>query len=311
MRAWVKRALEAALVAAGLASTAPVLAADLPTKKPAPAPIPLPAPAAAWHFEMTGYLWASSLAGNAGIASYPTLPFYADFRKILEHFDGALMGAAVARSDTFIVGVDFIWSRLNGSETFNSPESSLYGTQASLKLTEVVATGFGGIRIPIGRPNLALYAVGGARWFGTSDSLTLQHPVFGYENSASLNKDWIDPIAGPTANYHFDPKWFVNTEADIGGWSNSATGQALGAVGYNWTDSIASTLGYRVLYTYDKQDTGGNRSFRYQQWMYGPLRRDQIRFLKEPSAPALQTAARLGERALNSLRPAITKGHSG
>ena len=39
---------------------------------------------------------------------------------------------------------------------------------------------------------------------------------------------------------------------------------------YNWTDSIASTLGYRVLYTYDKQNSGGNRNFRYQQWMYSP-----------------------------------------
>ena len=34
--------------------------------------------------------------------------------------------------------------------------------------------------------------------------------------------------------------------------------------------NIATTLGYRVLYTYDKQDTGGDRSFRLQQWMYGP-----------------------------------------
>jgi hypothetical protein len=74
---------------------------------------------------------------------------------------------------------------------------------------------------------------------------------------------------GFTANYRFDPKWFVKIEGDLGGWSDSATGQALGAVGYNWTPSIASILGYRVLYIYDKQDSGGNGSFRLQQWMYG------------------------------------------
>ncbi len=49
--------------------------------------------------------------------------------------------------------------------------------------------------------------------------------------------------------------------------SNNATGQALAAVGYNWTANIATTLGYRVLYTYDKQDTGGSGNFRYQQWI--------------------------------------------
>ena len=61
------------------------------------------------------------------------------------------------------------------------------------------------------------------------------------------------------------------------GWSNtSATGQALAAVGYNWTANISTTLGIRVLYTYDKQHTGDTRitaangSFRYRQWMYGP-----------------------------------------
>jgi hypothetical protein len=51
--------------------------------------------------------------------------------------------------------------------------------------------------------------------------------------------------------------------------SNGATGQALGAVGYNWTQNVATTFGYRVLYTYDRQDTG-DRSFRLLQWMHGP-----------------------------------------
>jgi hypothetical protein len=274
---WIKRAAEAAFVAVGLASAAPGLAADLPTKKPPPAPAPAPVIPSTWRFELTGYGWASSLSGNAGIRNFPTLPFYADFQKIIEHLGGVFMGAATASNGTYIVGVDFIWSRLVGSSTFNNPNSTLYGTQANITLNEAVATGLGGIRIPIGPPNLELYAIGGVRWFGTSDSLTLTHPVFGYENHASLRKDWIDPVVGVTGRYRIDPKWFVNTEADIGGWSNtSATGQALTAVGYNWTANISTTLGYRVLYTYDRQDTGDTRitgangSFRYQQWMYGP-----------------------------------------
>jgi hypothetical protein len=97
------------------------------------------------------------------------------------------------------------------------------------------------------------------------------HPIFGFENHASLRKDWIDPVVGFTAKHQINEKWFVNTEADIGGWSNtSATGPALAAVGYNWIANISDTLGYRVLYTYDREDTGGSGSFRYQQWMYGP-----------------------------------------
>ena len=68
----------------------------------------------------------------------------------------------------------------------------------------------------------------------------------------------------------------MNMLADLGGWSDSATGQALASVGYNWTQNIATTLGYRVMYTYTHQDTASTRhlraeSFRYQQWMYGPF----------------------------------------
>ncbi len=69
--------------------------------------------------------------------------------------------------------------------------------------------------------------------------------------------DRVDPVAGLAAHYRIDYRWFVNAQADIGGLDNNATGPALGSVGYNRTPAISTTLGYRVLYTYDKQDTGG------------------------------------------------------
>ena len=62
----------------------------------------------------------------------------------------------------------------------------------------------------------------------------------------------------------------------LGRMGSNMAGQALGAVGYNWTQNIATTLGYRVLYT--KQDTGGNRRFRLQQWMYGPYAALKVSF---------------------------------
>jgi hypothetical protein len=34
---------------------------------------------------------------------------------------------------------------------------------------------------------------------------------------------------------------------------------------------VSSTLGYRLIYTHDKQNNNYNGSFRLQQWMYGPL----------------------------------------
>ena len=85
------------------------------------------------------------------------------------------------------------------------------------------------------------------------------------------------PVGGFAAQYRYSDRWFTNVLADLGGWSDAATGQALASVGYNWTQNISTTIGYRVMYTYTHQDTGFSqltfepRSFRYQQWMYGPF----------------------------------------
>ena len=136
-------------VAVGFASAAPAFAADLPTKKPEPAPIPEPVLPSTWHVDMTAYLWATSLAGNTGVGPFPTNPFFLSFGDILKHFEGAFMGAIIARNDTFIGGLDLICTRVGTNETFEEPSSPLLGVGANLKLTASIVTAFGGVRIPV------------------------------------------------------------------------------------------------------------------------------------------------------------------
>jgi hypothetical protein len=256
---------------------APVAAADLPTKKPAPEPVVTPPLPSTWRFEITGYGWASSIAGSTGFGSLPTLPYYASFGKVLEHFQGAFMGSLIARNDMFIGGIDFVWARIGGSATLRNPNSALYGGQTDLTLNEGFITAFGGVRVPLGLPNFDLYGTVGARNFYSGTKLTVTGPLALFSGTESVIKDWVMPVGGFAAQYRFYDRWFMNMLADLGGWSDSATGQALASVGYNWTQNISTTLGYRVMYTYTHQDTGFNdltfepRSFRYQQWMYGPF----------------------------------------
>ncbi len=271
MRAYLALAV---LLGFGGASAA---AADLPTKKPAPQEIVAPVLPSGWHYEITGYGWGSSIAGSTGFGSLPTLPYYASFGKVLEHFQGSFMGAVVARNDTFIGGVDFVWARIGGSAVLQNPDSALYGGKTSLTLNEAFITAFGGVRVPLGIPNLSLYGTVGARNFYSGTKLTVSGPFGLFNGTETVNKDWINPVAGFAAQYRYDDRWFMNMLADLGGWSDSATGQALTSVGYNWTQNFATTVGYRVMYNYTHQDTGINvitfepRSFRYQQWMYGPF----------------------------------------
>jgi hypothetical protein len=269
------RYFAAALIALGLCGAAS--AADLPTKKSAPAPIVQPAFPSSWHYEITGYGWGSSIAGSTGFGSLPTLPYYASFGKVLEHFQGSFMGSVVARNDTFIGGIDFVWARIGGSSVLANPDNPLYGGKTSLTLNEGFITAFGGVRVPLGIPNLSLYGTVGARNFYSGNKLTVSGPLGLFEGTETVNKDWINPVAGFAAQYRYSDRWFMNMLADLGGWSDSATGQALASVGYNWTQNISTTIGYRVMYNYTHQDTGVNfitdepKSFRYQQWMYGPF----------------------------------------
>jgi len=266
-----------ALILAALAFAAPAAASDLPTKKPAPEPVVAPPLPSTWRFEITGYGWASSVAGSTGFGTLPTLSYYASFAKLLEHLQGGFMSSFVARNDTFIGGIDFVWTRIGGSGTIRRQNNPLYGGQTDLTLNEGFITAFGGVRVPLGVPNLELYGTVGARNFYAKTELSVSGPFGLFSGTESVTKDWVMPVGGFAAHYRFDDRWFMNMLGDLGGWSDSATGQALASVGYNWTRNISTTLGYRVMYTYTHQDTGYNlltlepRSFRYQQWMYGPF----------------------------------------
>jgi hypothetical protein len=267
MRRYLAAAL--GLVALGGASAA---AADLPTRKPAPEEIVAPDLPSSWHYEITGYGWGTDLAAQTGVGPFPTSASFINFLKILQHFQGGLMTSFVARNDTFIAGVDVILSRIGGGTNFKDPTSALFGDHANLTLTQGIVTAFGGVRIPVGPPNLQLYGTVGARYFYSRTALDLSFPVSGFPSTGfAITKNWADPVVGLAAHYAINDKWFINFLADMGGLDNSATGQVLGSFGYNWTPSFSTTLGYRVLYTYFRDDSGPLHDYRYQSWMYGPF----------------------------------------
>ncbi len=243
-------------------------AADLPSVKDAPVFAPLPS---GWVFEATMNGFMPSLLVNTGFGNLPNTSANIGFFKLLDHIYGVAMGSFVARNDNFIAGVDLLWFRGGVNAHFDvAPGSPFGGVNAGLTLGQTILTGFGGARLPIGSPNFNLYAIAGVRYFSLAESLGLGAPVLGFARNFSLTKDWGEPIVGMAMRYKIDDKWFLDGEADIGGVNSSATWQAFGALGYNWTPSISSTLGFRALYTYDQQynDFGGN--FRIHQTLLGP-----------------------------------------
>ena len=86
------------------------------------------------------------------------------------------MGSFVARNDTFIGGIDFVWSRIGGSGTLRNPDRRSTAGRRDLTLNEAFVTAFGGVRVPLGVPNLELYGTIGARNFYSGTKLTVTGP---------------------------------------------------------------------------------------------------------------------------------------
>ncbi len=115
-----------ALIALGLMSSAPALAADLPSVKEAPVLTVAPSPSD-WRFEATINGWAPSVLVNTGFARLPNTSASLGFFTLLRHLYGNVPVSFTARNDNFITGLDLYWVRLGANAHFNVGPGSPFG----------------------------------------------------------------------------------------------------------------------------------------------------------------------------------------
>jgi hypothetical protein len=267
-RAPLRRAAPAvvatAAALAALATAGPALAAD-----PLPSPPPeetAARPASDWRFQATLYGWLTAVDGDLGIRNLPTVPVNASLSDVLQDLDGAVMGSFAASNGNWLFLADLVLARLSHKE-----KVGLLGrSRLSAELNEVVATGAVGYVLPLHVPNVEVAVTGGVRYVSLSVDARLR-PTLLPSRSASGTESWVDPTVGFAAHWAIDEKWFVNAIADIGGFgvgSDLSSSGYLG-VGYMWTPSISSAIGYRYLYE-DYQNRSNGNNFRYDTTMHGP-----------------------------------------
>ncbi len=259
--------LPALAVAAALAIAAgggPALAAD--PAAPPPAGDEAAPPASDWRFQATLYGWATAVNGDLGIRNLPTVPVDASLSDVLQNLDGAVMGSFAASNGNWLFLADLVLARLSHKETVGRFGRS----RLSAELTEVVASGAVGYVLPLHVPNLEVAVTGGVRYVNLSVDARLR-PTILPSRKASGTQSWVDPTIGFAAHWAIDEKWFVNAIADIGGFGVGSELSSSGylGVGYMWTPSISSAIGYRYLYE-DYQNRSNGNNFRYNTTMHGP-----------------------------------------
>lgn len=257
--------LRVVLLALGcaLSIAGPAAAADLPAI-PAPAPVPA---AGAWRYQATVYGWATSLNGDVGIRDLPTAPVDVSFIDLLKNLDGALMGSFFASNGEWVILADLVWAKLSQGTSV----SAAGGIDFDVGMRQTIASAAIGHMLPSMNPDLDVAATLGVRYqrIKTDVSATsLAAPV-----TASLDdtQSWADPTVGLTMHWALNESWFVNGVIDVGGFGvgSKFTSQGYLGVGYWWTKSLTSAVGYRYLYT-DYEASGSDSGFRYQTTMHGP-----------------------------------------
>jgi hypothetical protein len=252
------RALAAALT---LAVAAPAQAASLDAA-PAPAlqPAPAPAtPASPWRFQLTPYVWFTSLKGSIRTPAVPqTFRIEQSFSDLWSELDGALFLSGSARRDRFVLLGDFTWTSISNDGTVSvpvAPGASL-GVDFDVRERQTSATLLAGYRI-VEEANLGIELLGGARAWRVRTEVEAAVPPLGIDLSERQTETWVDPIIAARLNGTLTPVLSAILYGDYGGFGvgSESTWQVWGTLNYRITEAFTASAGYRHL-TYDYRGGG-------------------------------------------------------
>jgi hypothetical protein len=235
-----------------------------------------PAPdTSGWTFDFEPYVWLAGINGDVGAYVNPlnrkvTGEIDESISDVLQSFDIGLMGLAQARNGRFSVAADIFWVKLSSDGSFDGDRFDVNGdlTTENLMLTGVVGYSF------IQEDGYNLDFVAGARLWSVQNQVDINGDVtlgpitVPFEGQATQTETWVDPLVGLKGSALIsDSNFFVNGWALVGGFgvSSEIMWDVYGAVGYQFTDSFSSTLGFRALGVDYR-----NNDFTYDITQYGP-----------------------------------------
>jgi len=218
-----------------------------------------------WHFQLAPYAW---LAGQEGtVATLPGLPpadidinFWDD---IFGNINGALFLVGEARKNRFGIFMDIAYVDIEIDDSTLAPYFSSIDSRTESWI--VSATGL--YRL-VEKPKAFLDLLAGARYWSVDSTLTLR-PGLLPGGEISNTQDWVDPIVGLKGLTSLgESKFYVSGGLIIGGfgvgsdfmWDVNAN------LGYQWTETFSTTLGYRYL-DVDYEDD----AFLYDVAQQGPV----------------------------------------
>lgn len=218
-----------------------------------------------WQFQLAPYAW---LAGQNGtVATLPGLPpadvdidFWDD---ILGNINGAIFLVGEARKDRYGILMDVAYVNIEIDDASLAPYFSSIVSQTESWI--VSAAGFYRLAEKAG---CFLDFFAGARYWSVDSSLELRSGILP-GRKVSNKEDWVDPLIGMKGlSVIGESKFYVSGFLAIGGFGAGSDfmWDANVNLGYKWTETFSTTIGYRYL-DVDYEEDG----FLYDVAQHGPL----------------------------------------
>ena len=208
-----------------------------------------------WETKIALYSW---LAGQKGtVATLPGLPstdidvdFFDD---ILGNINGALSLYAEMRKGRWGAMTDIVYSDIEDEDA--TPYRLLWQAVTSRTKSWIVSAA-GQYRL-VGNDYTFMDAFGGVRYWSVDSQLSLTGGP-AVDRKIANTEDWLDPMVGLKGQRYLDASnIFINGGLALGGFGMGSDfmWDAWANLGYQWTRTLAITLGYRYLdVDYEKDD---------------------------------------------------------
>jgi hypothetical protein len=223
-----------------------------------------------WTFRLTPYLWFAGLKGDvATIPGSPAAPIDISPSQALEDTETGLMVMVDAKRGRHGLFADFLYTDVQSDEELLPAPIGL--TLRSVTKTTIVSAGY---QYEVFRREQAVVDVlAGGRYWNIDSELRFGSGQGGPLDGRKVTHDesWIDPMLAVKGRTPLgDSRFYVQGGASVGGFG---VGSDLfydlnGAIGYQWTPSIGTAVGYR-LFDVDYEDGGFLYDARQQGWQVG------------------------------------------
>lgn len=204
-----------------------------------------PASAQDWTYEATLYGWLPAMDVSVD-TRFGELESSGSGSDALSALDMAFMGAFQARRGKWGLAADLLYTDLSNSQDTRFG-LAFKDTEVDLKVSALSAYAL--YRV-YETPAVSIDVGGGLRGFDmkVDTKLNAASPVVS-DRDLSVDTSWVDPLLAARVIAPFGDKWFGIAYADAGGYviQDSSTWQAVGTVGYRFSERWSAQLGYRYM----------------------------------------------------------------